>query len=335
MVLQSRTTLSDYVTALAWSSDGQTLAASSAAGEVVLWQSDQLAWLQPATEESIDCLSFSCKGQFLAVGGQNGIVKIWQRQLERLNLVATLNNAPVWIDRLAWSPVEPLLAIGVGRQIKLWDGVTKTISHVLNFALSSVLGIAWHPQGQFLVVSGHGGVKIWQRDNWETEPDLLKVPGASLCAAWSGDGKYLASGNFDRTLAVLEWGNPPPWLMGGFPGKVSHIAWSEPKSEQASPWLASACLEAIAVWHFDSTRDTWSSHVLEKHQGFIQALAFQPGTNLLASVADDGCLYLWQNATETRQTITGSAGFSTLAWHPTGQFLAVGGQEGELLIWQQ
>ena len=27
------------------------------------------------------------------------------------------------------------------------------------------------------------------------------------------------------------------------------------------------------------------------------------------------------------------AGFSTLSWHPQGQFLAAGGEQGELMIW--
>ena len=27
------------------------------------------------------------------------------------------------------------------------------------------------------------------------------------------------------------------------------------------------------------------------------------------------------------------AGFSTLSWHPQGQFLAAGGEQGELIIW--
>ncbi|MFM6340498.1 MAG: hypothetical protein ACKPFJ_06095 [Dolichospermum sp.] len=40
------TKLADYVTALAWSSKGEILAASSAAGEIVLWENHQLITLQ-------------------------------------------------------------------------------------------------------------------------------------------------------------------------------------------------------------------------------------------------------------------------------------------------
>ena len=68
--------LTEYVTAVAWSSDG-LLAASSAAGEVVLWQDGNLVNLLPAGLVSLDCLAFSSDGKFLAAGGQDGKVRVW------------------------------------------------------------------------------------------------------------------------------------------------------------------------------------------------------------------------------------------------------------------
>ena len=71
-----RRNLSEYVTAVAWSSDG-LLAASSAAGEVVLWQDGNLIRLLPAGVASIDCLAFSSDGKFLAAGEQDGKVSVF------------------------------------------------------------------------------------------------------------------------------------------------------------------------------------------------------------------------------------------------------------------
>ena len=69
--LHWRGTLSDYVTAIAWSPQGNTLAVSSAAGEVMLWRdlanTQEKNWpllpLQMAEEQSLDCLAFSQDGQ--------------------------------------------------------------------------------------------------------------------------------------------------------------------------------------------------------------------------------------------------------------------------------
>ena len=50
--LISSQTLSDYVTAVAWSPQDNILAATSAAGEVVFWQDDNFITLQSANGES-------------------------------------------------------------------------------------------------------------------------------------------------------------------------------------------------------------------------------------------------------------------------------------------
>ena len=320
LIAQER--LSDYVKAIAWSPSRPLLAACTSAGEVALWDSHKLTLLQPGDGLSMDCLGFSPDGQFLAAGGQNGRVKIWQLQPMENRLVASWEWGSAWIDQLAWSPVDNVLAIAVGRQVRRWSADIKLSK--LNFESSSVLGLAWHPQGQLLAVSGHKSVKVWNLLNDKIDGSL-EVPGASLCPAWTGDGKYLASGNLDRTLSVMEWGNPPPWLMQGFPGKVSHIAWSELTSSGA-PLLAAACSGGIAVWQRDATGDNWHSTILEAHQGYIKAIAWSP-QSLLASAGDDGCF--WHQG-QVAQSLTGVAG-SCLTWNGA---LAAGGQQGELLIWE-
>jgi hypothetical protein len=54
---------------------------------------------------------------------------------------------------------------------------------------------------------------------------------------------------------------------------------------------------------------------------------------ILASAGADGWLCLWDENREVSQIFTDSeAGFSTLSWHPQGQLLAAGGEQGELII---
>ena len=68
----------------------------------------------------------------------------------------------------------------------------------------------------------------------------------------------------------------------------------------------------------------------------MQAIAFQPGSLLLASAAEDGWVCLWQRGTRLLQALTGTPqGLSCLTWHPQGNQLAAGGLNGELLVWSQ
>jgi WD40 repeat protein len=74
--------------------------------------------------------------------------------------------------------------------------------------------------------------------------------------------------------------------------------------------------------------------VLDLHNDTVLDVAFQPKTGWLASLSEDGWIILWQAALEAAQVLEGAeAGFSCLVWHPTGQHLAAGGQQGELLVW--
>lgn len=159
----------------------------------------------------------------------------------------------------------------------------------LNFGTSSALNLTWHPDGQRLSVSGYQGVKIWTAEDWDDDPYLLTIPSASVAIAWSPDGKYTASGNLDRTITVLEWDNPHPWVMRGFPGKIRQLAWSDVPTKAGTSLLASASAEGIVVWEKQEDESLgWEGRVLTGHEGTVQSIHFQPDTQLLASAAADG-----------------------------------------------
>lgn len=327
------TTLSDYVTAIAWSPHDKTLVATTAAGEVVLWNDGQLTTLQTGSGTSIDCVAFSPDGKFVAVGGQDGQVKIWQGT----ELITTLDNPRTWVDKLAWSPKSNQLAFSLGRYVQVWDADTQEVVITVNFDTSTVLGLDWRSDGRYLGIGGYKGVKIWDSQNWDQEPYILDMPTVSTAMAWSPDGKFLASGNMDRSITVLEWNNPDPWIMRGFPGKIRQLAWSQATTQLGAPILASSSVEGIVVWEKLENEDLgWESRILTNHVDIITAIAFAPNSFLLASAASDGWLCLWKKAKQVTQVLTGVAGgFSSLAWHPQGKFLAAGGDKGELLVWSK
>lgn len=336
---QDQAQLSDYISALAWSPDGAWLAAASAAGEVCLQPhpaGDRASvLLKSADGQAISAIAFAADGAYLAAAGQAGTLTVWQLQPPNFAVAMQETFPGLWLDQLAWHPQRPELALGVGASVQRWQVETGQPLAAFDFQASSVLHLAWHPQGEALAVSGHGAVKVWNPEHSEAAPEWVRVPGASLFAAWSTDGRYLASGNLDRTLTVLEWGHPPPWYMQGFPGKVRQLSWSAPPQAQASPLLAAACVEGITVWARPGDRDGWQSRVLEGHQGVVEAIAFQPGSQLLASAARDGHVCLWQQGQRLMTPLKDlNAAASTLAWHPTGDWLAAGSATGEVCRWR-
>jgi WD40 repeat protein len=330
--------LSDYVTAIAWSPNGSYLALASAAGEVVLWQigEEKLLTLREKQGLSVDTIAFSADGQFLAAGGQDGTVRIWQMGEDGAVLLTELENKRAWVDCLRWHPRYPELAFALGKYTQIWDAVAQTTVATINFDTSSVLDMSWEPRGNFLVLAGNQSLKVWKTTAWHDDPHLWHISGASEAIAFSADGKYLASGNNDRTLLVWEWENLDPWQMQGFPGKVRHLAWSM-KTKEGFPLLVSSSGNGLVTWMKAENDDIgWTAKPLNFHNGTITTIAFKPHSTLLASASEDGLVCLWKKAIHEAQILEGaSAGFSTLAWSPQGNYLAAGGRGGEVFLWAE
>ena len=328
--------LEDYVTAIAWSPNGQYLAATSAAGEVSLLNAkSQLTLLQASSEQAMDCVAFSHDGKFLAAAGQQGQVKIWQFQPEAPVLVATLETRSTWIDRLAWSPTHPYLAFQLGFCMQIWDAEQSQVVETLSLD-ATAQDVHWHPDGQALAIAVKNTISIWDTQTWEPE-HCWETMAPSAAIAWSPDGNYLAAGGLDRTLMVWQWGVEYPWQMQGFPGKVSHLAWSDQASPSGAPLLVASSADGMVRWKKDRDEQIgWNATELESHREKICAIAFQPNSFLLASASKDGQLCLWHQAKTLSLTLEGATkGFSCLAWHPQGYQLAAGGHNGELFIWSK
>jgi len=329
--------LSDYVTAICWSKDGNLLAACSAAGEVLLWQDmeAQSFLLRSHGKTSADCIGFSYDQQFLAAGGQDGVLRVWS--IKSLKLVAQLENPRRWIDQLAWHPTCNQVAFSLGKKVQIWDAESREAIAQLDFENSSIFGIAWHPEGKHLAASGSKGVKVWNARRWEEVPRRLEIPSASAAIAWSPDGTRIAVANLDDNIAIAKLSDLKPVFMGGFPGKIRRLAWSDINTELGVPLLAVASAEVVGILEKQVDESAgWDGWVLEFHLGIVQDIAFQSGTFNLASAADDGQVLLWYEAQQVSQFLTGaSSGFCCLAWHPQGDQLAAGGQAGEVFIWKR
>ncbi|MEO1523018.1 MAG: WD40 repeat domain-containing protein [Cyanobacteria bacterium J06633_2] len=353
-------TLADYITGLSWSADGSIMVVTSSSGETVIWSGDDFTrevsntsrksgepssdsstfLLDASINHAISCLEISST-HLVAAAGQDGTVSVWDGRGLNYPKIAQLGDGQHWITQLTWHPSGNQLAFAMGHQVQIWDIPKNQQLAELHYETSSVLALAWHPAGNTLAMSGHGGVTFWNGETWEQESYQLKVPGASISVAWSPDGEYLASGNLDRTLSVLRWGSPPPWLMQGFPGKVRHVEWV-PMELSPSPQIIAVCANGITVWSQKTGNKDWQNLVLQGHEGTVQAIAHHPALPLLASGSADGRGCLWKQSKKLGQRLKVRSrsdssgvlpGASCLAWHPTGKHLAIGCSDGRIEIW--
>jgi WD40 repeat protein len=335
--------LTDYITAIAWSGNGRYGSAISAAGEVFLFdlKTDRSTYLQTAAQASLDCLAFSSDSQFLAAAGQQGQVLIWQFPPDASSaspvLLKTIDCPGAWIDRLIWHPTQPLLSFSLGKYVQIWNVPQLNLEVTLPFEVSTVLDMTWDPPGERLAIAGYQGAKIWSMRDWDTDPTCLEMTTASIAIAWSPDGKYLACGNLDRTVTVIEADKPEqPWVMRGFPGKVRKLVWSDwISTATGAPVLASVSADGIVLWqrHAEDTIG-WEGEVAGLHTATVLDVAFQPNSWTWASASEDGQVQIYHPPHPFTQTLTGAPqGFTCLAWHPSANCLAAGGHQGEIRIW--
>lgn len=344
--------LSDYVTAIAWSPLGNLLAAASGAGEVQLLALSKSGFkarpLHSATGLSIDSLVFSWEGQWLAAAGQSGEVRLWQVKGETAQLADVLEYESDWIDRLRWHPTCNWLAFNRGKSVQIWDADDGFMVATLSLS-ANVQDLDWSPDGSHFAVSAQKLVHIWNTQQWDSPRYQWELMSPGRLLSWSPEGAYLASVNQDNSVGVLTWAKVKklqqslsdsadptdlPALMQGFPGKIRQLAWADVLGSARSPILAIATREVVAVWQMEA-ENSWKSWLLDIHNDVILDVAFQPKTGVLASLSKDGWVILWQAAADVLQILDGAeGGFSCLAWHPEGAYLAAGGQQGEVLVWR-
>ncbi|WP_373547774.1 WD40 repeat domain-containing protein [Chamaesiphon sp.] len=323
--------ISDFVTGLVYAPDGRGWAASSAAGEVIWVPGDsEPVVLQAADGYSIDRIAFSADGDWLAAGGQAGRLLIWH--CEDVNTPPQLVDISVdrWIEQLVWHPTKPYLAVSYGSQVQIWDVPKSTEIVAWKFAKSSVFDLAWHPAGEYLAVAGYKGVKIWSPKE-RTKTYSLNVDTASLNIAWSRDGRYLAAGNLDCTLTIVDWHHPDdPWTLQGCPGKVRQLSWL---AGTTTPCLAVASGTAIVLWNLNSDA-MWDGQLLEGHQEIVVALTAHPHAPIWASGGADGYTCRWSAQGDLEQILTQSLSkITALAWHPHHLYLVTGSQTGAIQLW--
>jgi WD40 repeat protein len=248
---------------LAWSPDGEVLAACEKGGGISLWDAECQGRLREcvfgnaehADKQAIG-LTWSPDGKRLISGAEGEEPSIFNsatgKELGRLKGHRARGRYV-----LAWSPTGKMIALGFAgeRNVILWSAATGRLLGEFKGPGGDQRGLAWSPNSRDLVCGGTDGkCVVWRRGR----PGVL--PGTTGCpikaVAWSPDGKTIAAGEGDSPMngraSVLLWsavrGRPLPPL-GAHSAGIHSLGWS-----RDGKLLLSACERVARLWDFPGRR---------------------------------------------------------------------------------
>ena len=322
----------DYVSDFAWSPDGRALAVAGGEGKVALARFENGALeLRTVGEHLLGTVAVAWRphGRSFVTSGQDGSIASWDggdgRQLARWK------PAPTPTQALAYSPDGAMLASAAGKTVTLWSPEGAKI-HAFAPANSTAVALAFDRPGTDLGVALNGELAVHRIAKGRYETRRYKWPAACLTVNFSGNGRFIATGMADGSLHFWNRSTGKDSQMRGYDGKLELVGWSD-----NSRYLASSTGHELVLWDFggkgpEGTRPI----VLNGHTERVDAFAWQPGGDHLASGGRDWRLTLWrpQKAREPIDVQLLDSEISALRWSADGRFLAVGEKKGRVTLYE-
>jgi WD40 repeat protein len=285
--LRGRIELADFPVDAAWSADGGAIAIAGGEGAVLLVDAGPAFASRQIGRHRGGTLAVASQraGRLFASSGQDGVVLLWDlRTLES----RAIQEGSAWCERLAFADHGRLLAVARGRELLLFGSGGAPL-HTLAGHGGVIAALAWRPKSSEVAVAGNGGARVHRLEPGLSVRDY-PAAGACLTAGWNADGRLLAAGMQDGSVQCWNVATGLASQLTGHGAKVIAADWSA-----NGRYLATAAGEELMAWDF-SARGTQTAEpvALRAHSERLSALAFRPGSSILASAARDRRLLLWR-----------------------------------------
>jgi len=338
------------VEAVAFSPDGQYLAATPGDGGIHLWRVADRARLGVLYGHAglIWSLVFSPDGQWLVSAGADREVCVWRVSdlAQGGHLVRKLGGHEDIVRGIAIHPAGHTIASVSDRTLRLWDLQSGQLWHSLQGSEQQQWAcVAFSPDGAY-VATGSMAQDLWL---WDVQTGVALHALHShtnwvRCLAFHPNGSVLVSASNDSTVRLWQLdairkistfdvaGHEDICQM--LPG-TSHKAYRALYSPDGNLLAIAGHRWDIRLWAPDAANGPTLQRTLQGHSDPILGLAFHPAGKMLASSSMDQTVRLWDVASgQSYATLQGYSNWLVeVAFSPDGGTLASSGSDGTVQLW--
>jgi WD40 repeat protein/N-acetylmuramoyl-L-alanine amidase len=314
-------------TAVAFSTDGRTLASGSEDAAIRIWDATTgrlLLTLSGHTQE-VSSIAFSPDGSTIASGSWDKTIKLWDSATGSLLHTLSGHNKP--ITTVAFSSDGKVLASGsLDETTRLWA----TKSGTLIRSLSAFFGspVIFSPDGKILVSKSPDGiVMMWDAATGTLVRNLEGRTNDACSIAFSPSGALIASGAGET---VKLWDAITGTLLRTLAGHTDSV-WIVKFSPDGRTLASGSDDKTIRLW--DATTGALL-HTIASPTGIVP-VGFSSDGKEIASSSEDGSIGLWDVGTGgLLQTAAGyTDGVWSVAFSPDGKTIASGSYDKTLSLW--
>jgi WD40 repeat protein/tRNA A-37 threonylcarbamoyl transferase component Bud32 len=274
---------------LAFSPDSRWLVAAGLDRQVFIWDapSGQLAGIYTNHVSSAFAVAFSPDGH-VATASSDRKVQVWDPASQRLIWETSLAPASdaYW---LAFSPDgRKLYAASQIESTTTLDAATGNRLNTIKGLVNVVDGLAVSPDGRLLAICQKVKLSVWlaegSRELWErpANPDR--------CAAFSADGKWIATGDQDGTVSLWEVASAGRLhrTLSGHTASVTGVSFHP----DGSRLVSSSFDGQVKVWDLNSGAELLTIPVPGGNN--LWHAVFSPDGKMIAAAGGDGVVTLWK-----------------------------------------
>ena len=198
--------------------------------------------------------------------------------------------------------------------------------------------MAFSPDGKHLAIGNSLG--LWLYDLATLSPIALWETARGMVGqvAFSPNEKWLAASNSDQILKVLDIQNGACLTEVKTDDYISGLTFSYNNQYLAAAYARSAIVE---VWHAETCKLVAQFTADTEKAGFYRPITFSTDTRLIASTSasdttdDAEVIAVWdmERGQQIASLTAHTYWISTLCFSPCGQFLASGGEDGTVFVW--